>query len=66
MESDLRPSGQWFMCGIGMGHRACSYFTWMPDWQGVATESIVRFDLAENGGVTRPSDALRPYELEKV
>jgi uncharacterized protein YndB with AHSA1/START domain len=27
-------------------------FTWLPDWQGDATESVVRWDLEEKGGVT--------------
>jgi uncharacterized protein YndB with AHSA1/START domain len=28
-------------------------FTWLPTWQEGATESLVRFDLEENDGVTR-------------
>jgi uncharacterized protein YndB with AHSA1/START domain len=66
MESDLRPGGKWTMRGIGMGGKpftvAGEYrqierprllvFTWLPDWQEDATESIVRFDLEENDGVT--------------
>jgi uncharacterized protein YndB with AHSA1/START domain len=28
-------------------------FTWLPDWQGDTTESLVRFDLIEQDGVTR-------------
>ena len=65
MESDLRPGGEWSMPGIGMGkpfkvsgeYRQIErprllVFTWLPDWQGDATESIVRFDLEENDGVT--------------
>jgi len=27
-------------------------FTWIPDWQANASESLVRFDLAEKDGVT--------------
>src|SRR6516162_8950198 len=27
-------------------------FTWLPDWQEDATETIVRFDLEEQAGVT--------------
>jgi uncharacterized protein YndB with AHSA1/START domain len=27
-------------------------FTWLPDWQEAATESMVRFDLEEKDGVT--------------
>lgn len=65
MESDLRPGGKWMMAGHGMGHsfhvtgeyRAVErprllVFTWLPDWQGDGTESVVRFDIEENGGVT--------------
>ena len=66
MESDLRPGGRWVMRGIGMGGRPFSVvgeyrgierprllvFTWLPDWQGDATESLVRFDLEEANGVT--------------
>src|SRR5262252_10155435 len=67
IESDLRPGGRWMMQGIGMGGRpftvAGAYrnierprllvFTWLPDWQGDATESLVRFELEEKAGVTR-------------
>jgi uncharacterized protein YndB with AHSA1/START domain len=28
-------------------------FTWLPDWQGDATESIVRVEFMETDGVTR-------------
>jgi uncharacterized protein YndB with AHSA1/START domain len=28
-------------------------FTWLPDWQEDATESLVRFELEERSGVTR-------------
>ena len=66
MESDLRLGGKWTMRGIGMGGKpftvAGEYrrierprllvFTWFPDWQEDATESIVRFDLEEKDGVT--------------
>jgi len=66
MESDLRPGGRWSMRGIGMGGRPFNVvgeyrsierphllvFTWLPDWQGDATESLVRFDLEEKNGVT--------------
>jgi uncharacterized protein YndB with AHSA1/START domain len=27
-------------------------FTWIPDWQANASESLVRFDLIEQDGVT--------------
>jgi uncharacterized protein YndB with AHSA1/START domain len=66
MESDLRPGGKWAMRGTGVGGRPFSVvgeyrkvepphllvFTWLPDWQGDATESLVRFDLEEKDGVT--------------
>src|SRR5438445_675412 len=61
MESELRPGGRWMMQGIGMGGRPFQVVgtyrdierprllvsTWLPDWQGDATESVVRFDLDE-------------------
>ena len=66
MESDLRPGGRWMMSGMGMGkpfqvsgeYRQIQrprllVFTWLPDWQGDATESVVRFDPEESGGITR-------------
>ena len=66
MESDLRLGGKWMMRGIGMGGKPFTVggeyrqierprllvFTWLPDWQEDATESIVRFDLEEQAGVT--------------
>lgn len=66
MESDLWPGGKWVMSGIGMGgrpfvvrgeYRAVDRphllaFTWLPDWQGDPTESLVRFDLEERDGHT--------------
>jgi uncharacterized protein YndB with AHSA1/START domain len=66
MESDLRPGGKWVMRGTGVGGRPFSVvgeyrkvepphllvFTWLPDWQGDATQSLVRFDLEEKDGVT--------------
>ena len=66
MESDLRTGGKWLMSGIGLGgrpFRVCGEyreiqrprvlaFTWLPDWQENATESVVRFDLEEKDGVT--------------
>ena len=27
-------------------------FTWLPDWQQDALETLVRFDLTENNGIT--------------
>jgi uncharacterized protein YndB with AHSA1/START domain len=66
MESDLRPGGRWLMRGIGMGGRPFTVsgryrdierprllvFTWLPDWQDDAPESLVRFELEERDGVT--------------
>jgi uncharacterized protein YndB with AHSA1/START domain len=66
MESDLRPGGKWAMRGTGIGGRPFSVvgeyrkvepphllvFTWLPDWQDDATESLVRFDLNEKDGVS--------------
>jgi uncharacterized protein YndB with AHSA1/START domain len=66
MESDLRPGGKWMMTGTGIGGRPFRVsgeyrriepprlieFTWLPDWQGDTTESLVRFDLQEKDGVT--------------
>lgn len=65
-ESDLRPGGRWAMRGTGMGgkpfnvvgeYRAIDRprlltFTWLPDWDEEATETLVRFDLSEHAGVT--------------
>jgi uncharacterized protein YndB with AHSA1/START domain len=66
VESDLRPGGRWAMRGFGMGgkpfcvvgeYRAIERprllaFTWLPDWDEEATETLVRFELHEQGGVT--------------
>lgn len=66
MESDLRPGGRWEMRGIGMGGRpfrvAGVYrtierprrlaFTWLPDWDENATETLVSFELSEREGGT--------------
>jgi uncharacterized protein YndB with AHSA1/START domain len=66
MESDLRPGGKWMMLGNGIGGRPFTIrgeyrqiepprlliFTWLPDWQEDAFETLVRFDLIENNGVT--------------
>jgi uncharacterized protein YndB with AHSA1/START domain len=65
MESDLRLGGKWLMRGTGYGKPVtvmgeyCQIerprllvFTWLPDWQEDATESMVRFDLEEKNGVT--------------
>lgn len=66
MQSDLRPGGAWIMRGTGTGGRPFTIrghyheidrprllvFTWLPDWQENASESLVRFDLDEKNGVT--------------
>jgi uncharacterized protein YndB with AHSA1/START domain len=66
MESDLRPGGKWLTRGVGMGGKSFSVrgeyrkierprllvFTWLPDWEENAPESLVRFDLEETDGVT--------------
>jgi uncharacterized protein YndB with AHSA1/START domain len=66
MQSDLRPGGKWMMSGIGVGGRPFTVtgvyrtidrprllsFTWLPNWQPDATESLVRLDLVEKDGVT--------------
>jgi uncharacterized protein YndB with AHSA1/START domain len=66
MESDLRPGGRWVMRGIGIGGKPFAVsgvyreidrprlliFTWLPDWQGNATETVVRVDLEEKAGIT--------------
>ena len=66
MESDLRPGGRWMMSGIGVGGRPFTIqgvyreierprllsFTWSPSWQGSDLETLVRFDLQEEDGVT--------------
>src|SRR6202007_1111393 len=65
-ESDLRPGGKWTMRGTGIGgkpfvvrgeYRAVErpsllVFTWLPDWYENATETLVRWELKENNGVT--------------
>jgi len=66
MESDLHPGGKWMMRGNGVGGRPFTVmgeyrqiepprlliFTWLPDWQGDAVETLVRFELTENSGLT--------------
>ena len=66
MESDLRPGGKCMMRGNGIGGRPFTIrgeyrqiepprlliFTWLPDWQEDAFETLVRFDLIENNGIT--------------
>ena len=67
MESDLRVGGKWMMRGTGMGGRnfrvSGEYrsidpphllvFTWLPDWEANAKESLVRVELHQEGGITR-------------
>jgi uncharacterized protein YndB with AHSA1/START domain len=65
VESDLRVGGKWTMSGTGPGrpftvtgeYRVVEAprvlaFTWLPSWQAGASESLVRFDLHEQDGVT--------------
>jgi uncharacterized protein YndB with AHSA1/START domain len=66
MESDLRAGGRWMMSGTGMGGKPFEIhgvyrtierprvlaFTWLPNWDAEATETLVRFDLNERDGVT--------------
>jgi len=66
VESDLRVGGRWAMRGNGMGGKPFSVvgtyriieppcvlaFTWLPSWDEAASETLVRFDLSEQGGVT--------------
>jgi uncharacterized protein YndB with AHSA1/START domain len=65
-ESDLRPGGKWIMRAESFGKSVTitgEYreidrprllaFTWLPDWYENATESLVRWDLEEENGVTR-------------
>lgn len=65
-ESDLRPGGKWMMSGDGMEGRPFTVrgeyreierprllaFTWLPDWQGDDTVSLVRIEMEEKDGVT--------------
>ena len=66
MESDLRPGGKSMMQGDGLSGKPFQVrgeylqvepprllvFTWLPDWQEDAVESVVRFDLEESNGIT--------------
>ena len=66
VESDLRLGGKWLMRGIGKGEKPLTVageyreivrprvlvFTWLPDWQENATETLVRWDLEEKDGGT--------------
>lgn len=65
-DSDLRPGGKWSIRGTkGDGGAFCVkgeyrtverprllLFTWLPDWQGDATESLVQVELSEVNGMT--------------
>jgi uncharacterized protein YndB with AHSA1/START domain len=67
VDSDLRPGGRWAMRGTRQGGQPFTVkgeyrvverptllvFTWLPDWQGEATESLVRVELSETNGATR-------------
>jgi uncharacterized protein YndB with AHSA1/START domain len=67
MESDLRAGGRWMMGGtrgdgspftVKGAYRAVQRptlleFSWLPDWQGDDTESVVRVEFIETDGVTR-------------
>jgi uncharacterized protein YndB with AHSA1/START domain len=66
VESDLRHGGKWIMQGNGMGGKPFKVsgeyrqiepprllvFSWLPDWQEDAVESVVRIELEEKNGVT--------------
>jgi len=66
MESNLRLGDRWLMRGIGVGGRPFVVkgeyrrieaprlleFTWLPDWQEDAAESLVRFESDERDGLT--------------
>ena len=66
VDSDLRPGGAWVMRGTRAdggpfsikGHYRVVdrprlvVYTWLPDWQGDATESEVRVEFTEANGAT--------------
>lgn len=66
MESDLRAGGKWTMRGTGLGGKPFAVvgeyrtvepprllvFTWLPDWQEDALETLVRVELEEKNGIT--------------
>jgi uncharacterized protein YndB with AHSA1/START domain len=66
VESDLRPGGKWMTRGVGRGGKPFTVrgeyrqigrpnllvFTWLPDWEVNASETLVRFDLSEKEGAT--------------
>lgn len=64
-QSDLRPGGKWIMHAESQGRVVTIrgeyreirpphllVFTWLPDWYENATESLVRWELVEFGGIT--------------
>ncbi len=64
-ESDPRPGGKWELHVESPERKSSArgvyrsierprllIFTWLADWYENATESLVRFDLTENAGVT--------------
>lgn len=66
MDNDLRVGGRWSMrfeaygraSGMQGTYRVIDRpnaleFTWKPDWYANASESVVRFELHEENGVTR-------------
>jgi len=67
MESDLRRGGKWSMGGVrpdgsaftvkgeyrAVERPALLAFTWLPDWQGDGTESLVQVEFMEANGSTR-------------
>lgn len=67
IESDLRTGGKLVMRGYGYGGKTVVVtgvyrqidrprllvHTWLPDWQGDTTESVVRWDFEEQDGVTK-------------
>lgn len=66
MENDLRVGGRWAMRFRAYGRKSgmegvyrvierprLLEFTWRPDWYENASESVVRFELREEDGVTQ-------------
>jgi uncharacterized protein YndB with AHSA1/START domain len=65
--SDLRPGGRWVMRGTRADGEPFTIqgeyrvveppslveFTWLPDWQPDATESLIRVEFSEIDGATR-------------
>lgn len=66
LDSDLRAGGKWTMRGTRqdgspftvkgeyrvVDRPALLEFTWLPDWQGDTTESLVRVEFTETNGGT--------------